>query len=226
MAGAVAHLSLPAGYILAGLLSCGPQTTPDITVTLQNNTPQINNEQSSEQMVKMKGDSVSPSYGGEFPIVDGITNGVVQIGHDISFSSTVHPFLGSACVAADTVHITVTYSPTIYVDSRYAQGSCRYDLTKEHEMRHVQVDVDTINEFIPYIKQLTEAATEQWKNNGSVREPDIETTQKGMSQEIDAVLKQATENLQNARSMRQPLVDSHEEYKRVSEACRDEGKGQ
>lgn len=221
MVAGIAHLSLSTGYILAGLFSCASPAAPSVTVTLQNNPPLINNEQSSAYLNRLRGSSISPTYGGEFPIVDGITSGAFQIEHNIDFTSAIRPLLHTACVSAEAIHITVTYAAVVYVDSRYPPGSCRYELTLAHEMRHVKTDVDTVNDFLPYIKQLAETTAAQWKNSGDVGESEVATAQKSMARKLSAILEQGTDSLQRARNLRQPLVDSHEEYRRVSNACPD-----
>lgn len=215
----LAKMSLSTGHVLASLFSCDPQQAPSITVNFQNNPVQFNNEKDSAYLANLKSRSVSPEYGGEFPIVDGMMDSSFQIEHSVNFSSTIRPFMRTACAGVSDINITLIYAATIYVDKRYPPGTCRYELTKDHENKHVNTDVSTINEYIPYIQKLVQAKISQWPYNGQVAEDQLEKAEKIMSKEIDDVLNGATDSLQRARNLRQPLVDSHEEYVRVSKAC-------
>lgn len=44
-------------------------------------------------------------------------------------------------------------SPTIYVSSDLRQGSCMYDLVLRHEQTHQQINIKTLEYFIPLFKQ-------------------------------------------------------------------------
>lgn len=222
MLAGLGKLSLSTGYILAGIFSCDPQAPPAVSINFQNNPPQFNNEHSSEFMAQMKSGSLSPEHGGEFPIVDGITAGSFQAEHSMDFSSLIRPFMRKACVGVKAINITLAYSAIVYVDKRYPPGSCRYELTKDHEMKHVNTDVVIINEFIPYIQQMVQATAAQWQNMAPIAEDQLETAENNMSKQISGVLDSASDSMQRMRGARQPQIDSHEEYTRVSEACPDE----
>lgn len=216
---AIAKMSLSTGYVLAGLFSCDPQPAPNITINFQNNPAQFNNEKDSAYLAQLKQKAVSPEYGGEFPLVDGMTDGSFQIEHSINFSSMVRPMMHTACAGVSDISVTLIYNATVYVDNRYPPGSCRYELTKDHESKHVNTDITIINEYIPYIQKLLQTKVSQWQYNKQVPESELENAEKAMSKDIDDALNAASESMQRMRNLRQSQVDSHEEYVRVSKAC-------
>ena len=219
---AFAHISLSTGYILAGLFSCEPSTAPAITVQFQNNPPQISNTRSSTYLLNLKKDSSSPNYGREFPNLDGLTSGVFQFKFDLDFTNTEQMMLHTACVQTKAVSVVITYTPTVYISSSAAPGSCRYAATMEHEMRHVSTDIDTINEFIPRIKTLAKAALASTAHPKPINENEEESAQNDVSEQLSQVLEEETNAIQKARKSRQALVDTRAEYERLSRACPNE----
>lgn len=216
------HQTLSTGYVLASIFTCDPATAPAVTVHLQNHPPQIINSRSSEYLMGLKKHSVSPDYGGEFPNLDGLTSGSFQFKYELSFKETTQTLLHTACIETRSAHITIAYTPTIYISSNEAPGSCRYNATLEHEKHHVKVDIDTIKEFMPYIKTHAAVALESEEHPKPVDADDLKGGQQIISAKLSKALKDATNALQVVRTERQRDVDSREEYERLSEECANE----
>lgn len=216
------HLPLSTGYVLVSLLSCDPNPPADIHINFQNNPVQIDNTKTSEYLARLKEKSVSPHYGSEFPITGGITDGNFKITFDMDFLNTIRPLLNKACVHIKNVDITVAYTPTVYIANNYPPGTCRYELTKEHEMKHVNVDIDTLKYFFPDIKAVSEAAVAQWQKPHSVSKKQIEPFQNNILEQFSDTLKKTSDALQQVRVLRQKEIDSRAEYQYLSAACADE----
>lgn len=223
--------SLQAGYILAGLLTCTPSAPPEVVIEFKNAPPRLETGESTRDLARTKENSTSPNYGAEFPIVGGLTESNYNVSYKTQFlnmSSSVYSGADSAagmrqvCVHPKTVTVTVTYMPVIYVASDYPHGSCRYNLTEEHEMRHVSVDTITINGFLPKIRQAVVDAVSGWHGVGPVDETQMEAVQNSLSDQLKAPVKKIFDQLQQTRRARQQAVDSRDEYRRLSTSCRNE----
>lgn len=224
--------SLQAGYILAGLLTCTPSAPPEVVMEFNNSPPRLETGKSTRDLAQMKNDSTSPNYGAEFPIVGGLTESNYSVSYKTQFlnmSSGVYSGADSAagvrqvCIHPKTVTVTVAYTPVIYVASDYPHGSCRYNLTEEHEMHHVNVDAITINGFLPKIREAITDAVSGWHGVGPVDETQMEAVQNRLSDQLKAPVKKIFDQLQQMRRARQQAVDSREEYRRLSTSCRNEG---
>ncbi|MFH1157575.1 MAG: hypothetical protein V1721_01630 [Pseudomonadota bacterium] len=213
-------LSLSTGYILAGLLSCDPQTAPTVTLQFQNAPLQINNTRSSSDLARMKTHTLSPQYGAEFPVVGGATSSDLQIKYNAEFMTSSALSSDSVCLWAKAINITVIYAPVIYISSDYKPGSCQYSLTEEHERLHVNIDIITLNEFLPYIRREAENAVSAWRGTGPVGKNQTESNQEALLKPVADALGKVTSHLQRTRSLRQQQVDSRSEYRYVSSACR------
>lgn len=218
----IAPLALSTGYILAGLITCEPQPAPELTFNLQNTPPQIDNTQSSRDLAGLKGNSTSPRYGSEFPIVGGLTASDFKAEFTMNFSKSFAKEGNDACLWIKDAVVTITYTPVVYVASNYRPGSCRYNLTEEHEMMHVGVDTITLKEFMPYIEQVANSGVAQAYSVGPIDREEIDAEQNRLAKKLSTVLQEAIAQLQQARRMRQQQVDSRVEYRRLSTSCLDE----
>lgn len=201
------------------LLGCAAQPAAEIVIDFQNAAPKVDRSKSSDDLALMKTKSISPGYGGEFPVVGGMTEGTFEVKYAMEFTSSRRVLLNESCLWAQTATITVNYTPTVYVASQYAETSCRAQATQEHEMRHVEADVDTLKQYIPYLKQITEDTTAKWGVRGPMKSEEVEATQKVLSQEVATLLARATEDMERARIIRQTTIDSAAEYRRLSALC-------
>lgn len=216
---AVLSLPLHSVFVLASFFSCDTPVPPEVLIDYKNNPPVINNTVTPAQMSVLRGGSASPEYGGEFPNVEGLTAGHVDISHDVVFQNKIHPVLGDACVRATTVHIRIVYTPVIYISNKSAPGSCRYTTTLEHEMKHVKVDLDALNELLRSIKPLVATSVAAAQDKKPVDVNTVSAQQKMIAAELSKTIKGATDSFQQTRTVRQVGVDSHAEYERLSRAC-------
>ena len=215
----ISSLSLSTGYVLAGLLSCDLQTAPDINVQFKNTPLKIDNTKSSADLSQKKTHSLSPQYGSEFPIVSGVTSGNFQIGYNAKLAISSFPSSNDACLWVKAVNITVIYVPTVYISSDYEPGSCQYDITEEHEKHHVNIDIITINEFLPYIRKTAENVVSTWHGIGPVNKNKLKSHKTALLKPLADALKKVTDSLQKTRNLRQQQVDSRREYRYASTAC-------
>ena len=215
----ISSLSLSTGYVLAGLLSCDPQTSPTVTLQFQNTPLKIDNTRSSADLAQKKTHSLSPKYGAEFPIVSGVTSGNFQIGYKAKLAISSSSSSNNVCLWVKAVNITVTYAPIVYISSDYKPESCQYAITEEHEKHHVNIDIITINEFLPYIRKTAENVVSTWHGTGPVDKNKLESHKTALLKPLAEALKKVTDSLQKTRNLRQQQVDSRSEYRYASTAC-------
>ena len=213
------HLPLSTGYVLAGLFTCTPHPAPDVTVNFYKNPPRISHARSSAYLMSMKQNSSSPNYGSEFPELDGVTRGQIQFKYNLDFSETEEIELRQACVRTKSAHITVTYTPTIYISSNVAKGTCRYAATLDHEMKHVRVDLDAIHEFLPDIEKAAANALRRAQTTEPISSRQVDKLRDDISEKLSKALDEQTDALQQTRTSRQRKIDSRAEYERLSNAC-------
>jgi hypothetical protein len=213
------HQPLSAGYVLVGLLSCGPAPVPALSVEFRNNPPHVINSYSTEALMSLRQQASSPTYGGEFPHLDGLTKSEFSFETDMGFTEIIRPLLRIACVQVKSARLVINYTPMVYVGSHAAPGSCRHRMTLEHELRHVRTDADAVNEFIPVFKKALANAIAQNNTAEPIDMGKQGGVRKKISETLGRAIKEATDRFQQVRAARQKQVDTHAEYTRLSRAC-------
>lgn len=219
----IGKLSLLGGYMLASALVCTPEAPPKVTLTFDNQPAIFDHSKSSAELGTLKGaHSASSDYGGEFPIVGGLMSGNFELRFNLSLSATVRDATKEACLYPKDIKVTAFYQPTIYVANDHKKGSCRYDLTLGHEMRHMNVDIITINESLPTLRAAVENVVAGWTGFGPLPEKSLQAEQDRLAESLKAELQKISTKFETTRNLRQQTVDTREEYRRMSTACPDE----
>ena len=88
----------------------------------------------------------------------GITVGAASARYQtgIRYSKRQH---GGYCVWLSEANVTVGFDNlTVYIDRKYAKGSCEYDAILDHEMTHVKINRGTVKAYLPRIRKAVAKA--------------------------------------------------------------------
>ena len=209
-----------AGYILAGLVSCDPQPMPAVTVSLNALPTQYSASQSSAELGKVSVDTKFSHGRDEVFVTGGLTESNIHAGFEAGFQKSRSMLTGKGCIWFGDISVTVTYAPVVFVSRDHAEGSCRYKEIVQHEARHVNTDVITINEYLPKIKKAVEEKVAELGIRGPLEEEAVEKAQSDMAGAIRTLLEKTIEEMHGVRMARQQLIDTRAEYLRLSETCR------
>lgn len=202
-----------------GLGSCAPQTAPAVEIVFENATPARNNTLSHRALGGFKADTQFSHARNEIFLTGGLTRSSINTGFNMSLKSTKNTVSGESCLWIDSIKITVSYAPTVYIAKDYAQGSCHYRETLQHEIRHVNTDIITINEYLPLIKSEIAAASAALGVQGPVAADSLKAAQDKMGQAVSTALKSVSDKMNAARMARQQQIDTRQEYLRLGKVC-------
>jgi hypothetical protein len=110
----------------------------------------------------------------------------------------------------------------VYIASEYPMGSCEYNAIKDHENQHVSINVSAFKEYAPYVRAELERllAVEQpvfAREGQSVTKAKVQDLSRRMNSILDA--------FQTAMSQRNAIIDTPQNYKAISDICRDWDRG-
>jgi len=210
--------------IIGKLYSCPKLPQPRIHIYATENRLLIDNTKNRQQLNSLSKTSLSPIYGREFPVVNGLTSSKIDISADTSFAIASNPILKKSCITAQEVSVNLVYSPTVYIYRNYRPNSCIYNEVMKHELQHVQVDRNALSAFKEYIKKATEYAIETTKEAKPFNSTLLESKKIHISKSISTAVKFATNKMQEQLTSRQRQIDTREEYQRLSEVCPHENK--
>lgn len=124
-----------------------------------------------------------------------------------------------ACIVPSSLRIVVDYTPRVFVASEHRPGTCIYREILDHEMRHVNTDIITFNEMLPRLRDAVAAAVAAIEPMGPMPPASLEKAKGILTDRIHAALAAGVEEIEATRFNRQQMIDTRQEYLRVSKAC-------
>jgi hypothetical protein len=205
-------------FILAALKNCPAQPAPEVVLKFINKSPTYDSRMTAAELGNFDIDTQFARHRNEVFTTGGITEGTVGTSLETTFKKLTDAQEIDACIWLDKVEITVTYVPMVHIARELTPGSCQYNTTVQHENRHVGTDVITVKEFLPQIKGNLEAAS---RAIGVIALPvkDIGQAKEQLMRILAQSLEKTTNSLEAVRFQRQQLIDTRQEYMRLSKAC-------
>lgn len=105
---------------------------------------------------------------------------------------------------------------TVLVARELPRGSCIHNEVLAHEMKHVAVDDAMLAEYVAVVRQRLEGLTARLGPVVSRSQNHAMTVMRG---QVDRELESLNRDFSRERDRRQMLIDTLEEYRRVSDAC-------
>lgn len=213
------QVSAPAAYILAGMMSCPAMPPPAVETQFINNSPQYYHHESAQQLSGYRIDTVISHKPNEVFTVGGLTESRLNSTFEIHYQSQTRPGTGETCVWVDKVRLAYVYAPLVHVARENAPGSCRYEVIIRHELRHVGIDIITINEFLPRIEGAIKGILHGMGPRGPMPAAGIEEARVAYMEAVRERLERESMDMNRVRDLRQKGIDTREEYSRLSDLC-------
>lgn len=218
--------SAAAGLVMLVLSQgCPPQQSPLIDINVINNPPHYDNTYSSAELGEIPIDTQIARHSNEVFVTGGLTRGQITTSWESSFAKMLDERTGVACIWLKSLRLTLSYTPNVYIASEHRPGSCRYDIIMEHEIRHVNTDIMTLNEFLPQIQQNVQDAVDALGVRGPYQDIQTDRIRKNMQDTVSDRLRDTLTRMDTVRRQRQQLIDTRQEYMRLSNMCPNERQG-
>lgn len=205
---------------LATALSCAaPTTPPAVSFTFLPSPPQVTHNLDHAGLGQFSSSTSFSHHRNEVFLTGGITESNIQTDYQLSFRQLQNPTTGQACLSVDKVDVTLTYIPVVHMASNFPAGSCRFATTWEHELRHVNTDLITLNEYGGQLKLAAAQAANTIGAIGPVNITALPEQQSAVLAHIGAAVEKTLADIDKIRMQRQQSIDTREEYMRLSKAC-------
>jgi hypothetical protein len=214
-----ALLAIPKVLTLVGYLSCDPQAAPAVKVHFQQHPAQVTNNLTHQQLGTFNVQTQFSHGHNEIFITGGITESNIKTDFGVNFQMLQMPFNGPACVWVKDIDVTITYAPVVHIASEYKQGTCRFESTWQHELKHVNTDIITLRDSAPMIEAATQNAAAALGVIGPIKAEEIKPAQDRIVQQVGQAVKAAFDRTEQTRLQRQQTIDTREEYMRLSKLC-------
>lgn len=142
---------------------------------------------------------------------------LAQVGHKASVQTTgvENPGDGRVCVRP-SIRVELAATPmTVYIGREIAGDPCRDAIALGHEMKHVAVYREELARIAVEVRERLESTHDNHIAYYRNRDEAQRATQNALNAEIGPMLADNTRRIKD----RQRMIDSPEEYARVSAAC-------
>lgn len=214
---------LSAGLLsLASMQACPQSPAPPVQIVTRNGTPQYYYHMPSAQLGGFQIDTTFQPSPNTTYVVGGVTNGKVLISRQMQIQTLSNTRTDQHCVSITQVVVTLDYQPDVYVASEYRPGTCRFNTTIQHEVQHVNLDIITLNEFIPRFQAYIQRALATLPPMQPVPQKMIPQMQEFIGQQVEVAAQQALAEMDQVRRGRHQRIDNAQEYDRLSRSCEHE----
>lgn len=204
----------------AQTVTCSHQAPPPVRVAPSLEQIKYDNSRTQRELDRMDIDTLNP-YGNKETHVGGLMSGEIRVEHKVGFVQERYEQLDQTCVHYDSIAVSMTINPTIYIAREHKPGTCRYAAIMEHEHKHVDVDRVIVNKYARRIGDaLSFALNKYGATYGPFPQAEVAGIQNRLQRYIDDIVKAEVEAMNTERLAAQQAIDTLEEYERVRKLCR------
>lgn len=212
---AIVALALLAAGAPAHADGCAEPPPPHVTLARTFAEPTVDTSLglAALQALPRTGTAAAPGIGHLL----GLTSARAAGSFDVEYDAPAGASGGTVCGAARQVKLQLGFDEVVIHIAREATGDrCLYAEIYAHESRHVQVDRDMLAQYGPWFEARLRAAVIAI---GAVRGSSLDAVSDVIQQRIQVAFNDAFGLFQQEIDRRQRLIDSPEEYRRMSLVC-------
>lgn len=159
--------------------------------------------------------------------INGLTESRLYLDHHIKFRNVVNQSTGHGCIAIEKVTVTLRARPKVYIANELTRDACRYREIYIHEQEHIGTDRALMERYRARIADGMRISLAHPAEYASVTVAAryLPIAQRQLEDSVRATLRVLYDEMLRERDHDQRLVDTPEEYERISAAC-DEPKAQ
>lgn len=198
------------------LAQVDPKTAPPVTLTLTPvfdqpgydfNTPLA----TVQQLALDTKNSIHES------LTLGLTRYKPFLQFSVPLKGATNTLTGVTCMHLENANVQFGYHDvTVYIAQEITYQSCGFQEVYQHEQKHIDVNWQVLQDYAPLIQSTLQDYLNKF---GVICTPDITQTKQQIDQAFNTMLAEWNEQINTENRRRQQLVDSPEEYKRITDSC-------
>jgi len=124
---------------------------------------------------------------------------------------------GLSCARVERADVLVGYkNVTVYIANEIPEGSCGFDQIMGHEQKHIRVNRQILQEYMPIIEGRLK---DYLRIHGVFREENSDYAVSLLREKLQEILNGLGQQMTEDNRRRQHLIDSTEEYVRLTASC-------
>lgn len=195
------------------------RSNPAINVKFDEVPVRYSTKYSSKQLEGFQIDTVSPYGAHVHTRVSGLTEGKMESATQVSIGGSVNPLTQTSCLWFESIEVVIRTIPTVHIASEHVNNKCRYRVTLEHEMKHVDVSRRLAREYAPKIKSVLMNEVRRLGVVGPGPAAQAESIRADMMKAVQQAVGIVLAEMQLQHRSRQQQVDTKAEYDSLSKMC-------
>ncbi len=201
--------------------TCHPtQATPHIEISIERGQPDVSSTKTISSLTSQsQGAGAYRPAGTEGPRwhTAGLTQSNIKIGYKIPN----HGFVSgtNACYYIDSINVTITLDPVVWVANEFPANSCMYEVVRGHEMKHVNADRLVADKHVTQLRATLAQLSHGEAFFGPGKPDQVKADVAKFAEEIGAAIKSESASFFADEQAAQHAIDTLEEYQRVMKAC-------
>ena len=150
----------------------------------------------------------------------GLTKGSVSMSTNANYIAKPYDRYGMYyCPYIKQLNVDINYGSEIYVARKYKKGTCKFKEIYDHELRHHDTNV-TIVEMLAKRMEADTPEIIAFMEGRYIPKEKVDTSFEKLSEGIKDALTIYLDEIMSKKDEFNALIDTPEEYKRLSEVCR------
>ncbi len=216
------RLALSLGFLLLSvpafaqnLVDCKDYGAAKVSVTELFDAPIVDHSKSLEAIQDIVGDMRHsiPQY---HELTMGITRYEPTVEFNVPMEIVTYPN-GISCAHVQHADVKIGYRDVrIYVAGEIPQNSCGFKETLDHEKKHIDVNREILDKFVPLIQ---ERFNNYLRFNGNAQIDNPELAEKILNHKLEEIMSETINQMDAENMRRQRDIDSTGEYNRLAKVC-------
>jgi len=202
-------------------VKCPARTAPVVNILPFRSDIVYDFTQSKEALTQLSQGSYSPYEAHKQTVTLGLSNPEIAISSYTQASAKQIPEKRThGCVFLHKIDLKINLDPKVYVANDFKEGSCMHKAVLEHEMKHVRVNREVINEYVQKMGvALQKTINARNGAYGPIPVADVPKVQENFVNSFNRIVMQYNEAMLKEAARRQQGVDTIEEYESVGADC-------
>jgi hypothetical protein len=201
----------------AAAFQCPLTARPVISLVARQDPVSYNYEQTLAQLQQQK--IANSVHSGGTGVTMGAATSQMVYGYQLKYQMAGIPG-GPLCATIIRVDVDVKFTNNvIYLARELPPGSCIRREVLQHEEKHASEDLYLIQEKRYVMENTLERAV---REIGTINAANPDAAQRQLQDRIGPIIQREFDGLMRERARRQALVDTPQEYERVSKSCNGE----
>ncbi len=205
----------------AGNFTCPEPAKPEIAVSVDIATPRFDFSLDRAALNQKFAGIPLPSPDIYHLEINSVMTGPLTANHTARLTQRIHPGSARACVGFDRIAVTLEMRPVIYIASEFRRRECEYKAFLEHELKHVAMDRDILDDYAARMKDglMFAFAENRDRMIGPIPASLAAEARKALQDHIQGSIENLLRMTVQGRMDRQREIDTYYEYARLSNAC-------